>query len=139
MDIYIIYYFWFVILEQLLFKVNEFVVIIIENFLIMLFCILWNVKFILCKLEVVGFICWQLGIGRGYYFKLIFLKSMDEVMEDYFFGLISNGKMKEVVEFIGLLEFWDLNGVIRQRLLCLLNQQMGFYSYMEISLGQDVF
>ena len=138
MDTYITHYLRLVTSEQLSLKVNEPAAITIENLSTALFCTPRNVKFILRKLEAVGFICWQPGIGRGHHSKLTLLKSMDEVMEDHFLGLISNGKMKEAVELIGSLESWDWNGVIRQRLLRLLNQQMGFHSHMETSSGQDV-
>lgn len=138
MDTYITHYLRLVTSEQLSLKVDEPAAITIENLSTELFCTPRNVKFILRKLEAAGFICWQPGIGRGHHSKLTLLKSTNEVMEDHFLGLISNGKMKEAVELIGSLESWDLNGVVRQRLLRLLNQQMGFHSHMETRSGQDV-
>jgi len=58
-------------------------------------------------------------------------------MENHFLDLINGGKMKEAVELISTLEPLDTNGMIRQKLLRLLNQQMGFQSHTETTSGQD--
>ncbi|MFS0869178.1 ABC transporter substrate-binding protein [Paenibacillus xylanilyticus] len=124
--------------EELSDKLNEPTPVTIESLSAELFCTPRNVKFILRKLEAKGFIRWQPGIGRGHHSKLTLLRSVDEVLEERFLSLMERGKMKEAVEFIGTLNTLDNNEAIRQRLLSLLNKQMGFHSHTETNSGQDV-
>lgn len=94
-----------------------------------------NVKFIVRKLEEQKFIVWQPGQGRGNTSQLTFLRSIEDVLEDSFQDLISKGKIKQAIELIGSSE---VNEPLKERLLTVLNKQMGFRSETETTSGLDV-
>lgn len=94
-----------------------------------------NVKFILRKLEDKGLIQWQAGRGRGHTSEMTFLCRLDEVMEEYLEELIRKGRIRQAIELIGLPE---VNGTLKERLLTLLNKQMGYQSEEESNSGLDI-
>lgn len=116
-------------------RMNEPVPVTIESLASILICTPRNVKFILRKLEEQGYIHWQPGRGRGHISKLTFLRNMEEVLEDSFQDLLSKGKMKEAIE---LLSRGEVNEGLKERLLMVLNKQMGFRSETESTSGLDV-
>lgn len=107
----------------------------IELLASILCCTPRNVKFILRKLEEQGFIHWQPGRGRGHVSQLTFLRTIEEVLEDSFQELISKGKIKEAIE---LLSRGQVSDPLKERLLMVLNKQMGFRSESETTSGLDV-
>lgn len=94
-----------------------------------------NVKFILRKLEDKNFIQWKAGRGRGHSSELTFLCRLEEVLEDYLQELIRKGKIRQAIELIGMPE---VNGPLKERLLMLLNKQMGYQSEAESETGLDI-
>ena len=94
-----------------------------------------NVKFILRKLEDNQFIQWKPGRGRGHISEITFLSSVEAVLEDSLQDLIKKGKMKDAIELIGLSE---VNEPLKERLLTILNKQMGFRIEWEAASGLDV-
>ncbi|OMD78226.1 ABC transporter substrate-binding protein [Paenibacillus odorifer] len=117
------------------FKVNEPVPVTIDLLASILICTPRNVKFVLRKLEEQEYIQWQPGRGRGHISQLTFLKSIDEVFEDSFQELVSKGKIKEAIE---LMSSDQVTGPLKERLLTMLNKQMGFRSEAESTSGLDV-
>ncbi|WP_342435668.1 ABC transporter substrate-binding protein [Paenibacillus sp. FSL L8-0436] len=107
----------------------------IELLASVLCCTPRNVKFILRKLEEKGFIQWQAGRGRGHTSAMTFLRTVEEILENYLLELISSGKIKQAIELIGLPE---VKGPLKERLLTLLNKQMGYQSETESTTGLDV-
>lgn len=107
----------------------------IEYLASVLCCTPRNVKFILRKLEEKSFISWQAGRGRGHTSQMSFLRSVEEVLEDYLQELVSVGKIKQGIDLIGRPE---VNAQLRERLLTLLNKQMGYHSELESTTGLDV-
>lgn len=94
-----------------------------------------NVKFILRKLEEQGLIEWQPGRGRGHVSQLTFLRSIESVLEDSFQELLQKGKIKEAIELLNRDQVTDS---LKERLLMVLNKQMGFRSEAESTSGMDV-
>lgn len=107
----------------------------IDRLASILCCTPRNVKFILRKLEEQGFIHWQPGRGRGNISQLTFLRTIEEVLEDSFQELINKGKIKEAIE---LLSRGQVSDPLKERLLLVLNKQMGFRSETESTSGLDV-
>lgn len=107
----------------------------IDRLASILCCTPRNVKFILRKLEEQGFIHWQPGRGRGNISQLTFLRTIEEVLEDNFQELINKGKIKEAIE---LLSRGQVSDTLKERLLMVLNKQMGFRSETESTSGLDV-
>lgn len=116
-------------------RIQEPIPTTIEGLAAILCCTPRNVKFILRKLEEQAFIEWQPGRGRGHTSQLTFLRSVEEVLEDSFQDLISKGKIKDAIELIGNIE---VNEALKERLLTLLNKQMGFRGETETTSGLDV-
>lgn len=75
------------------------------------------------------------GERQGAYLSTYFLKSIDEVFEDSFQELVSKGKIKEAIE---LMSSDQVTGPLKERLLTMLNKQMGFRSEAESTSGLDV-
>lgn len=117
------------------FRTDEPVPITIDSLASILICTPRNVKFILRRLEEQGYIHWQPGRGRGHISQLTFLKSIEEVFEDSFQELVTKGKIKEAIEMLGSEQ---VNGPLKERLLTMLNMQMGFSSEEESTSGLDV-
>lgn len=107
----------------------------IDRLASILCCTPRNVKFILRKLEEQGLIHWQPGRGRGNISQLTFLRTIEEVLEDSFQELINKGKIKEAIE---LLSRGQVSDPLKERLLMVLNKQMGFRSETESTSGLDV-
>lgn len=107
----------------------------IEYLASVLCCTPRNVKFILRKLEDKAYISWQAGRGRGHTSQMSFLRSVEEVLEDHLQELVSVGKIKQGIDLIGRPE---VGGPLRERLLTLLNKQMGYHSELESVTGLDV-
>ncbi|MDH6371629.1 SgrR family transcriptional regulator [Paenibacillus sp. PastF-3] len=107
----------------------------IDRLASILCCTPRNVKFILRKLEEQGFIHWQPGRGRGNISQLTFLRTIEEVLEDSFQELVNKGKLKEAIE---LLSRGQVSDTLKERLLMVLNKQMGFRSETESTSGLDV-
>ncbi|MBY3621941.1 hypothetical protein HGO21_20675 [Acinetobacter sp. CUI P1] len=107
----------------------------IDRLASILCCTPRNVKFILRKLEEQGFIHWQPGRGRGNISQLTFLRTIEEVLEDSFQELINKGKIKDAIE---LLSRGQVSDPLKERLLMVLNKQMGFRSETESTSGLDV-
>ncbi|WP_313641250.1 ABC transporter substrate-binding protein [Paenibacillus sp.] len=114
---------------------DEPIPVTIESLASILCCTPRNVKFILRKLEEQGFIHWQPGRGRGHISQLTFLRTIEEVLEGNFQELISKGKIKEAIE---LLSCGQVSDPLKERLLMVLNKQMGFRSESESTSGLDV-
>lgn len=117
------------------FRTNEPVPVTIDRLASILICTPRNVKFILRKLEEQGYILWKPGRGRGHISQLTFLRSIEEVLEDSFQELLSKGKIKEAIE---LLSRGQVSDALKERLLTVLNKQMGFRSEAESTSGLDV-
>lgn len=117
------------------FRIHEPLMVSIEQLAEILCCTPRNVKFILRKLEEKLFIHWQPGRGRGHISALTFIRSVDEVLEDALQELIGMGKIKQGIDLIGLPE---VNGPLKERLLTMLNKQMGYHSETESTAGLDV-
>ncbi|AIQ53018.1 ABC transporter substrate-binding protein [Paenibacillus sp. FSL R7-0331] len=94
-----------------------------------------NVKFILRRLEEEELILWQPGRGRGHFSTITFLRSMEDVLEEQLQGLMGKGKVKQGIELIGLPE---VQGPLKERLLAVLNKQMGYHSEAETTTGLDI-
>lgn len=117
------------------FQLHDPTPVTIEYLASVLCCTPRNVKFILRKLEEKTYIQWVPGRGRGHASELTFLRSVEEVLEDNLQELISKGRIKQAIELIGLPE---VNGLLKERLLMLLNKQMGYLSETETPTGLDV-
>ncbi|CAM4232309.1 ABC transporter substrate-binding protein [Paenibacillus typhae] len=94
-----------------------------------------NVKFILRRLEEKALIHWRPGRGRGHFSAITFLRSEEDVMEELLLELVNNGKIKQGIELIGLPE---VNSPLKERLLAVLNKQMGYHSEADSTTGLDV-
>lgn len=117
------------------FNINDPICTSIDGLSHILCCTPRNVKFILRRLEEMRLIQWLPGRGRGHTSQLIFLRSVDEVLEEYFQELMNKGKIKEAVEMIGTPEVIE---PLKDRLLAELNKQMGFHSEPYTASGLDV-
>ncbi|MBW4080491.1 ABC transporter substrate-binding protein [Paenibacillus sp. S150] len=117
------------------FRIHEPLPVTIDMLASVLCCTPRNVKFILRKLEEKSFIQWQPGRGRGHKSEMAFLRSVEEVLEEQLQELTGKGKIKQGIELIGLPE---VNGALQERLLSLLNKQMGYRSEEESATGLDI-
>ncbi|WP_379152024.1 ABC transporter substrate-binding protein [Paenibacillus sp. sgz5001063] len=117
------------------FKLQEPIPVTIELLASELCCTERNVKFILRKLEEKGYIQWQPGRGRGHKSGLAFIRSVEEILEEHLQELIGKGKIKQGIELIGQPE---VHGALQERLLSLLNKQMGYRSEAESITGLDI-
>lgn len=117
------------------FRTLEPIPVTIDSLSTVLCCTPRNVKFIVRKLEEQKLIAWQPGRGRGHTSQMTFLRNVEDVLEDSFQDLISKGKIKEAIELIGSNM---VNEPVKERLLTVLNKQMGFRSEAESTSGLDV-
>ncbi|NQX47586.1 SgrR family transcriptional regulator [Paenibacillus tritici] len=107
----------------------------IEQLTGILCCTPRNVKFILRKLEEQHFITWVPGRGRGHRSLLTFSRHVDEVLEESFQELVSKGRIKPAIDLIGQ---YQVNEPLKERLLAVLDKQMGFWSEPGSTSGQEV-
>ncbi|ASA21785.1 ABC transporter substrate-binding protein [Paenibacillus donghaensis] len=117
------------------FRLQQPIPVTIDLLSSVLCCTPRNVKFILRKLEEQGFITWQPGRGRGHKSRLLFMRSIEEVVEGAFEQLLRKGKIKQGIELIANCA---VDEGFRARLMALLNKQMGFVSEAESPSGLDV-
>jgi SgrR family transcriptional regulator len=117
------------------FIIQQPIPVTIEQLTGILCCTPRNVKFILRKLEEQRFITWIPGRGRGNRSQLTFLRSMDEVLEEKFQDMVSKGRIKPAIELIGQHQ---VNEPLKERLLGILDKQMGFWSEPGSTSGQEV-
>lgn len=117
------------------FRIHEPIPVTIGGLSEILFCTQRNVKFILRRLEEKRLIDWQPGRGRGHTSELTFLRSVEEVLESNLQELIAAGRIRQGIELIGLPE---VSGPLKERLLALLNKQMGYHSEEESTSGLDI-
>ncbi|WP_151736355.1 ABC transporter substrate-binding protein [Paenibacillus tengchongensis] len=115
-------------------RMLEPIAVSIEQLAEILCCTPRNVKFILRRFEESGTIRWQPGRGRGHTSEITFLRGIDEVMEQALQDLIGKGKIKQGIELISQLSG---NAALQERLLALLNKQMGYHSEAETTTGLD--
>lgn len=107
----------------------------IEQLTGILCCTPRNVKFILRKLEEQQLIAWIPGRGRGNRSQMTFLRHIDEVLEERFQELVSKGRIKPAIELIGQ---YPVNEPLKERLLAVLDKQMGFWREPGSISGQEV-
>ncbi|ETT48301.1 ABC transporter substrate-binding protein [Paenibacillus sp. FSL P4-0338] len=107
----------------------------IEQLTGILCCTPRNVKFILRKLEEQQLIAWIPGRGRGNHSLMTFLRHVDEVLEERFQELVNKGRIKPAIELIGQ---YPVNEPLKERLLAVLDKQMGFWSEPGSTSGQEV-
>ncbi|MEK3699541.1 ABC transporter substrate-binding protein [Paenibacillus sp. FSL R10-2199] len=117
------------------FSIQQPIPVTIEQLTGILCCTPRNVKFILRKLEEQQLITWIPGRGRGNYSQLTFLRSVDEVLEEKFQDMVHKGRIKPAIELIGQ---YQVNEPLKERLLAVLDKQMGFWSEPDSTSGQEV-
>lgn len=64
-----------------------------------------------------------------------FLRHVDEVLEERFQELVNKGRIKPAIELIGQ---YPVNEPLKERLLAVLDKQMGFWSETGSTSGQEV-
>lgn len=116
------------------FIIQQPVMVTIEQLTGILCCTPRNVKFILRKLEEQRLIDWVPGRGRGNHSQLTFLRSAEEVLEECFQDRVSKGRIKSAIELIGQHQ---VNEPLKERLLTVLDRQMGFRSEQDSVSGQE--
>lgn len=107
----------------------------IEQLTGILCCTPRNVKFILRRLEEQALIHWVPGRGRGNRSQLTFLRSRDEVLEELFEDMVSKGRMKSATR---LMAEYPASEPLKERLLAVLDKQMGLRSEADSASGQEV-
>ncbi|MFD1906312.1 hypothetical protein ACFTAO_24970 [Paenibacillus rhizoplanae] len=63
------------------------------------------------------------------------MRHIDEVLEERFQELVSKGRIKSAIELIGQ---YPVNEPLKERLLAVLDKQMGFWSETGSTFGQEV-
>ncbi|GGO02371.1 ABC transporter substrate-binding protein [Saccharibacillus kuerlensis] len=101
----------------------------------MLYCTPRNVKFVLRKLEMLGWIEWKPGRGRGNGSKLRFLRPPEEVLELRMQNLLEKGRMSEALDLIAETGMDDL---VKTRLWSQFNVYLGLHSEPEDNQDCDV-
>ncbi|WNS45045.1 ABC transporter substrate-binding protein [Paenibacillus sp. MMS20-IR301] len=107
----------------------------IEQLTGILCCTPRNVKFILRKLEELELIAWQPGRGRGNRSLLTFRRSTEEVLEESFQELAGKGRIKAAIE---LISRYQVGEALKERLLTVLDKQMGFRTEQGAAAGEEV-
>ncbi|MEK4042446.1 ABC transporter substrate-binding protein [Paenibacillus sp. FSL H8-0048] len=117
------------------FPIQQPIPVTIEQLTGILCCTPRNVKFILRRLEEQALIAWVPGRGRGHCSQLTLLRSRDEVLEELFQDMVSKGRMKHATE---LMAEYPVSEPLKERLLAVLDKQMGLRSEPDSASGQEV-
>lgn len=117
------------------YSIQQPIPVTIEQLTGILCCTPRNVKFILRRLEEQALIEWVPGRGRGNYSQLTLLRGRDEVLEELFQDMVSKGNMKSATQ---LMAEYPVSEPLKDRLLAVLDKQMGLRSEPDSASGQEV-